>query len=891
MSFERDMNKEIRFHLEQAVADYVAQGMTLGEARDRARREFGSVELAKDELRDTRALGWLADLGQDVRYAWRGFRKSPGFALTAVAVLGLGIGANTTVFTLLHRVLLAELPVENPEELVELNCTNPLEPEDVGCGFSYPGFQLFSQRTDLLRHAVAFTPARFMNVAYRGVGEVANGQLAGGEVHELLGLLPATGRLLHPSDDQPGAAAVVVLSFAYWQRRFGADEHIVGQTVEINARPVVVVGVTPPAFRGLGLDHAVDLTIPLSMTDAIEVPGHLKARDDWWLRIVGRRAPGVSVAQVQAGLAPVYSDTVEDIIQALGPEIPSTLRDSLHKFQFFVAPAASGAVSEMRYRLDRPLRILMGAVVLVFLLACANLAGLVAARSASRRREFGVRLALGAGRARILRELLAESFLLALLGAVAGLALAVFGSDLMLRMAAGDEGLRAIDAHIDAVALGFTAAVSVVAMVLIGILPALWLASTDPQTALRGVRSSPAKARLIRGLIPAQVGLAVVLLMGAALFLRTFENLRHIDLGYRSAELLQFRVSPGLVNYDAAARRAYYQRMTAGLEALPGVAAVTMSQNPVGNVSNRTGVILAGFEARDFNAQLVSRNFVGARYVETSGLRLIRGRDLTASDQAPLKASARATKRSVSVQSNPAVVNESFARHFFGSLDILGRQFSTGDELVSVVGVVADARERGPRVAPERTLYVAVGKEPAWTYFTLRVRIQAAALIPAVRSVAARVDRAVPVQEMETASEFVEGRLGRERLLGVLSTAFAMLALLLVGVGIYGLIAGAAASRTRELGIRVALGAKPAAVAWLVTRESVMLVAAGAAIGLGLGLYLGRFIESQLFEVKGTDPAAYVVAALALVVCAGSAAYVPARRAAGANPMQALRVD
>jgi predicted permease len=878
MKWEDNLDKELRFHLEQAVQDYVARGMSEREARERARRDFGSVALAKEEIRDTRPLRWLADFVQDVRYALRGFRQRPGFAATAIVVLALGIGANTAVFTLLHRVLLASLPVQNPEELVELSCTNPFGPGEVGCASSYPGFQMFAERTDLFTGIFAFSEFPALNVIHDGSGEVARGLLASGSFFNTLGVSPAAGRLFNPTDDDPAAAPVAVLSYAYWQRRFGADPGILGKAYPVNGIPVTFIGVTPPSFRNVTLDATPDLTLPLAaMTDRLQYPGALRERGNWWLQIIARKRPEVGFGQIQAALAPVFSRTVEDMIDALGADMPASLGVGLRSMRFVPLPAATGATSEMRRDLDRPLRILMSAVAMVFLIACANLGGLMLARSAARRREFGVRVALGAGRARLFRQLLTESWLLAVFGAAAGILTSAWTQNTLLYLAAGENGARAVDSGLDASVLAFTMGVSLLAAFIIGIVPALRLSSADPHNAVRETPGAGSRSRFGRTLTPAQVGLTVVLLIGAVLFLRTFENFPRVDLGYQADELLSFRVSPQLVNYDAANSRVFFTAMQSRLESLPGVIAVTLSQRPVGDIGNRTAAFIPGFETRNFDDWMISRNWIGARFAETTGLRLLQGRDFTAAD--------------LTSSQLPAIVNESFARHYFETTEAVGKKFTVPRDTFTVVGVVADAHDRGPKADPERTVYVPLERGARTAFVTIRARSAPESLIPAVQAALREIDAAVPVDQMQTARDFVEGQLSRERLLATLSSAFGLLALLLVAVGLYGLIAGAVAARTRELGIRVALGAQPASVAWLVTRESVKLVVIGAALGLASGAYLARFVESQLFGVTPGDPWAYAAATLALIAAGALAAYLPARRATRVDPMEALRCD
>ena len=881
-SFEGAMSAELEFHIEQAAEDYIAQGMSPDKARSRARREFGSIDLAKEELRDTQRLRWLADFGRDVRYALRGFRRTPGFAATAIVVLALGIGANTAVFSLLDRVLLALLPVEDPERLVEVSCLQNLEPDEVGCTSSYPGYLTFRERSELFEDIAAFAEIENVNVLANGMGGIATGMVATGNYFELLGVRPGIGRLFSPSDDSASVPPVAVLSYSYFQRRFGADPTTIGRTVEIKGVPVIVVGVTPPGFQGLSLDLTPDITFPMvAMVDPLQSPGYLAQRDSWWLQMVIRMHPDSSVEQLQAALEPTYNQTVADMIDEIGTAVPATLADSFRGFKLDLLPAARGISSALRRDLARPLRILMGAVAIVLLIACANLAGLLLTRSATRHHEFAVRLAIGASRARIVRQVLTESLLIAALGTVAGLILATWGGDFLLRLAAGEQGRRVLDTSPDLRVFGFASAVTLISALLIGWIPAWRTSHAQPHGGLQEVRLGHSAAHWSRVLIPAQIGLASVLLMGAILFLETFNNYRQVDMGYRPEQLLTVRLFPEGAGYDAEQFRAYYDRLLPRLKALPGVTSLTTSVMSVAEIGNRSTAKVPGFVPRDFDDQTVSRNWVGTDYVETAGMRLVASRDLTETDQKQ--------------QNMAALVNESFAQHFYPDAarasEILGRSFQIGNSSYTVAGVIRDARDRGPKSPPEPTAYVPLRPFDFPRTITLRTQGANAALLPLVRDTLRQVDPAMPVTEIQEVSSHVDNQLARERLLASLSTAFGGLALLLVAVGIYGTVAGGVTARSREIGIRLALGSQGRRVVWLVVGESVLLVVTGSAAGLIAGAFLSRLIESQLYGIEPSDPVTYIVSALVLLGTAALAAFVPARRAARMDPASVLRAE
>ncbi len=870
MSFERDMDQELRFHMQQAIDEYVKQGMTPASARERAMQEFGPVELAKDELRDTRPTQWLLDFWQDVRYAARGLRQKPGFALTAIAVLALGIGANTTVFTLLHRVLLASLPIPHPEQLIEVGCADLNEPADhVGCQFAYPAYKRLAEQKDLIKGSFAYAELANVNLGYEGSSGIAAGTRSTGDYFQVLGLKPVIGRLMTPDDDVPGANPVIVLHYGYWQGRFGADPGIVGKTMTINGNPRTIIGVAPPGFKGMDFDAVADFTIPLVASTAAREPGALQSRNNWWMRMAVRS--DLSVDQLQARLDAPFRSMLDEMAEGQQARFQEVMRGR----KLELLPGGSGFESELRRNLDRPLRILMAAVITVLLIACANLAGLLLSRASSRRREFAVRTALGAGRARIFRQLLAETLLLCALGLAGAVWIASQTSELLLDMAAGEGGLLAIETHFDGITLGFATATAILAALLIGCFPAWRLSRTPPQDALREIRGEKSSRGFMRVLIPVQVALTMVLVVGSALFLRTFDNYVKLDLGFSTDKLLTFRPMTDLVRYDEARRLAYLSTLKARLERLPGVVALTTSRESVGNVGNRTGVTIPGFVEKERYNITISRHVVTDRFVETTGLRLLVGRDFR---------NAEATAEP------PVIVNAAFATHFFGGVNAVGKRFEL-DGPREIIGVVADAHERGPKGPMERIVYQYNPTPLPLSVITLRTQGPARALIPAVEGVLKEVDPAVPIRQMRTVEMLTSEKLQRERTLATLSAVFGMLALLLVGVGLYGLIAGSVSTRTREIGVRVALGAKPFSVAWFVTRESALLVGVGAAAGLGAGFYLSKMVEAQLFGVAGNDPLVYLLAGMALVVCAAFAAFVPARKAARVDPITALRCE
>lgn len=875
---ERELNEELQYHLEQQTRQNVAQGMSADEARCAALRALGGVEQHKEAVRDTWKLRWLTDLAQDLRYALRGFRRRRGLAATVIMVLALGIGANTAVYTVLYRVLFASLPVTDPQELVELGCVNTFDPNDVGCNQSYPGYLMFRQEDEYLTGIFAYAPFRDVFITYRGSKSFADGLLATGEMFDTLGGTPALGRFLTQADDDSAAPPVAVLNFDYWQRAFGGDTGVIGETIGINNQAFTVVGVAQPGFRGVTLGVVADVVLPMQVAaDSLRGTGILEARDNWWLRIMARRHVDASPQQIEARMEPIFRRTLDDMRAAVSTDVRNQLEEFIGGRRFVVQSASSGTTSEFRRDLDQPLRILMVAVTLVLIIACINLMGLMQVHAAGRHREFSFRIALGAGPARVIRQVLTETLLLSMAGAVIAFLLAWGAGGLLVGMAAGDVGLRALDTQPDATMLGFTAAVSLAAALFIGLVPALRLSRTDPHSVLHRDGCERAPGRRAHRLIVFQVALATILLIAATVFIQTFQNLRHVDLGFPGDRLLTFRPSPALAGYDGVRIRNYFDELVERLEAIPDVRSATVSNAPPTQLANTTVVEVPEFAQASLGERTVGRYFVGAKYFGTIGLPVLRGRDLSVAD--------------TTTEDRIAIVNESFAMQFFGTMDAVGRSFSfigqPDPRPFRVVGVVADARERGPKNPTERVVY-----EPVRTGSTVIVQARGrvgSRLISAVNATVADIDPAVPIRSMQTVETLAHDQLGHEKLLATLSGIFGILALLLVGVGLYGVIAAAVASRTAELGVRVAMGAQPASLVRLLIAETVVLVATGMSVGLAAGGFLVQYVRSELFGITAENPALYLSAAIALIATAVLAAYFPVRRAIRFDPMEALR--
>jgi predicted permease len=878
---DAQLDDEVCAHLDLLAADYVRRGMTPQEARLAARRAFGGVEPMKEAYRHRRGLPWVEDTARDVRHALRLSWRTPVLTAVTVMTLALGIGATTALFTIVREVLLRRLPVSHPEELVELGCIDPLRaPDDSGaCDTSFEGFMMYrAAPDDVIAGALAFAPIEQVDASFRGATESAQGMLVSGDAYRLLGVEPHVGRVLSPADDRPAAPLVAVLSHSYWQRRFGGDPGVLGQSVRLNAEPATIVGVAAASFRGLTLGDVPDVMVPLASADLFLGKGTLANGGSWWLRVIARRRPDVPIERVEQALEPTFRRVVAHNLASVPAALAARIRDGTQRLQFDVKPAAVGAQSDLRGSLVRPLRILTGAVFCFLLIACTNVAGVLGSRAMSRQREFGVRLALGATRARLFRQMLAETTVVAAAGGLLGVAIAQWVAPPLTSLAAGDAAMRALRLSPNPAVLIFAAVTSIVTGALASIGGMLQVSNADPQSTLKAAARYEHRLPVTRLLLGAQCALTMLLLVGAGVFLETLANLRALDPGFASEGRAMADVASGLARYDAEGSIAYVNRAIAALNAAPGIQSATVSADPVGSLGNTTLVDVAGFESAPTEERMVGRNVVGARFAETVGLHLLHGRDITIADS---RTSARV-----------ALVNESFARHYFGTANAVGRRFRLlgQPEAHSIVGVVSDARDRGVRTPSGRVVYEAPLRHPEdGVTITVRGIPGNRDLLAAVERTLRRVDADVPVRSLRTVEADIESGLRRERLLGLLTTSFGGVALFLVALGLYGTLSGMVVRRTHEIGVRLALGSTPSGTWWLVTRDVVAIVVGGSAIGVIASFALARFVQGQLFDVSPSDPGVVASALAALVVVALMAAILPARRALRLDPMVALR--
>jgi predicted permease len=863
---DAELEEELRLHLELAAEDERRRATSTASSSTDARRaaaiRSGGMAQAMETVRDQRGLPWLDDLARDLQYGFRALRRTPMFTSVAVLTLGLGIGANTAIFSLADAVLLRAIPVSKPDELVVLRQRGP--GGDIFPFTSAAAADLAPDR-DALSGLAAFRPLLGVPVSVNGEAEIATTQLVSGNYHAVLGVHGVLGRTLTEQDREP----VAVLSHGYWQRRFGGDSNVVGRSFEMQGRSFTVVGVTPPEFFGTQPGRHVDVTTPLA-AQTMKMPPNAR-----WLYLIGRLAPGVSREQARAALRGRYAQLAA--AQPLPSRAPVTLE----------LDSGAQGLNELRRQFSLPLQILMAAVAVVLLVACANLAGLLIVRSSARQQEMAVRLSLGAARGRIVRQLLTESALLAAAGGAAAVALAYWVTDLLLAMMSRGRGPILLDVAPNGRTLVFTAAITLVTAVLFGLLPALGASRTDMQPRLKLSASGADRARSAwgRAMVAAQVALLVLLLTSAGLFARTLQKLRSVDAGFRADHVLVVSVSTGPA-YRGASQRALYEELYVRFGGLPDVQSVSMTMDtPLGGeLSMAAGMGVPSRAADPDDAPPVYHNFVGPRFFETMGIPVLAGRDLQSGDD------ERAPKR--------VVISESVARRYFPGDDPLGRQVLLRGVPASIVGVVKDVRYSSLRTAAPLMIYRPYRQEasaPADAFLLRTSSATAAALSPLVRAEVRAAAPALPPPSVGNLEDRVAAVLVEERMLAALSSAIGALAAILAAIGIYSTVASAVARRQREIGIRMALGAVPGQVARMVVGEAFGIVAGGLALGIPAAMAVALAARSRLagvlFELSPTDPRILVSATATILLIASLAAYVPARRASRIDPVAAVKYE
>ncbi len=817
---------------------------------------------------------------QDLRYAIRALRTSPGFAAVAILSLALGIGANTAIFSLIDSVILKTLPVSHPEELVQVSMG-----KSGGGTFTNPIWEQVRDRQDVFSGIFAYGGGRF-NLAAGGEARYAGGNFVSGQFFDALGLRPVVGRTLTPADDKRGCPGAAVLGYGFWQKEYGGRADVLGKTISLDNHPFEIVGVIAPGFTGMEVGATSEVYLPICTEPVIHGgAGMLDGRSTWWLRVIGRPKPGVSSTQAEARLKTLAPAIFEATVP---PNWKHDGQANYRKRTFETQPAANG-LSFVRRQYQQALIVLMVITGVVLLIACANVANLLLARSAGRQREIAIRMALGSGRGRLMGQLLTESIVLSLSGALLGILFAQWGARLLVGFLSAGRNPVFLDLSLDGRVLAFTTGVAILTALLFGLAPAWRGTCVNPQSAMkanaRGVIEG-SRFGLGKALVVAQVALSLVLVVGAGLMLTTFFKLETLNAGFEREHILLTSVDLRNGHYTPERRGAVYREMLERLRALPGVRAAGQSDfSPISGTFWNEDLEIEGYTSKSQDDTLVYFNQVSEGYLETMGIDLVAGRDFNSHD----------TPQSPKV----AIINQTAANKFFAGKSPLGKRYrpeegNTFGDWVEIVGVMKDAKYGTLREETLPTAFVAASQNAKpRDSATFDVRVASGdptALISGIKSVIASVNRDVSLQFTTLAIQ-VDASLARERLLATLSGFFGGLALLLAMIGLYGVMSYNVARRRNEIGIRMALGAEQARVLRMVLREVAILIGIGLVIGLGAAIGTTRFVESFLYGMKANDPRTLAIAAAILALVAVVAGFLPARRASKLDPMTALREE
>jgi predicted permease len=903
-----DFSEEIDAHLQLEFERQRGLGLSDREARSAARRAFGNVMQAKERFYESGRWHWWDHFRQDVRYSARMLCKSPGFAVIAILTLAVGIGANTAIFTILNCVLLRALPISHPEQLVTLT-----DPDSHGGYFgsqtgersllAYTEFEYLRDHNDVFDGLLAVDselPIAEMTVNDSTLGagsenETARVSMVSGDYFCVLGISPAAGRFFNSDVGRAlGAAPVAVISYNLWQQRFHLHPDVIGKTLKINRQPFQIVGVAPQGFFGETVGQVPDVWVPLTMQravyphrDYLSASAQGVLNQHMWLQVFGRLKAGVSLAQASASINVLF----QRMLHSTAGDNAAVQRNFLDQ-RLTLQPGARGA-STLHEAFAGPLRFLMILVGLVLLIACANVANLLVARGAARQKEIAVRIALGSGRMRLVRQLLTESLLLATLGALGGVALANWADHLLLRMVSGVATPVAVqlNLHPDVRVLCFTIGVTVLTALLFGLIPSWYLSRVNLSPVLKSaplVLSSASRQRRLsigKVLVVVQVAVSLILLVAAGLFVRSVSRLRESNLGYDRENLLLFTVNVGAAGFKGPGTTRLYEDVLERIGAVPGVRGVTVSHNGLfSDTESGDPISVEGYVPKPGEEMDSSMDHVGPRYFSTLGIPILLGREIEAQDSL--------------VMPRAAVINETFARRFFPGTNPLGKRvrdtYPANPADMVVVGMVADAKYRSLREKTGPRIYAPLFN-PMWeqgaAIYEVRTFADPSSVSTSLRQIVRDTSESLPPIEIHTLSGLVDKSLRTDRFIELLSSAFGMLAILLAGIGLYGVMAYTVARRTREMGIRLALGAAPRKVLWHVLEETLLLVSLGIIVGVPIALAGTRLVRSLLFGLGFADPVALVSAVILLAAVALLAGLLPARRASLVDPMVALRYE
>ena len=898
---EQDMDEELRFHLEARTADLMREGLSPEAAIRQARLDFGPVATHKDEMRNSLNLRWVDDLWCDLRYAARILRKSPGFTAIAVGSLALAIGANTTIFSIANEMLYERLGVPHPEQLrlfTLIGDKNVAVHSSWGTwnrltdgrttfnSFTYPIYQQLKKDNRVLQDIFAFKDIGRANVTVDGEARAVQLELVSGNFYEQMQVTPALGRAILSSDDSvPSAGAVTVISDGFWQRSFGRSPNVIGKVINVNTIPVTIIGVNPRGFTGAkSVQSSPELFMPLSMIPLLHADmmgGPLLSNTMvFWVQLMARTKPEIPVAQAQIALNLAVSAAVRSTM---------TLKkdDTMPKLAL---DDGSRGLNFAAREFAKPIYVLLALVGFVLLLACANIANLMLARASARQREMGVRLALGAGRSRILRQVLTESLMISFMGGIAGLFFYLMGRSAVPKLFINAWEQPDLNLSFHWRVFLFTAAVTILTGINFGLAPAWSATKAEIGTALKEGGKTATKHRKAwsgRAIVAFQVALSTMLVVGSALFIRTLINLNSIDPGFRADHLLLFDINPSSKQYPAPKDVALHVRLEEALRSVPGVQSVTLTDNPLvaGDMSN-SGFIIEGApkveHKRGDNSGNASLADVGHDFFSVMGIPVIAGRAFTLQD-------VNSTQRL-------AVVNQTLVRQFFPHDNPIGKRFALDDDpekqqWIEIVGVVGDTRYSNLKEESQAVHFDLYNQhqEMGGATYTIRTQMSPEAITPSLRAAVQKIDRDLPLMDIRTQQQQIDATTQQERVFASLTAGFGLLALALACVGIYGIMAYTVSQRTNEIGIRLALGAERRQVRGMVLREAGWLASFGVVAGLAVALALAQLVKSMLYGLKPADPTSFAGAGCLLLGVALIAAWIPAMRASRVEPMEALR--
>jgi macrolide transport system ATP-binding/permease protein len=891
------LREEMELHLAEKAAELEADGMTTRDAQAEARRRFGNVGLKREESREIWMTRFWSELGQDVRYGCRTIAANKAFSTLAVLSLALGIGANTAIYSLMESILMRSLPVADPESLVVLNW-HSRPPQDGGKesvhvmhglqGMAWPGskgamvagmfpygaWETLREENPVFSTLFGYFNGHNKTLAIRGQATSASTEYVTGEYFRGLAVSPAAGRLIDSEDDRPGAAPVAVISFAASQQRFGGPSGAIGQPVLVDSVPFTVIGVAPREFFGVDPAMAPDLYLPLHTNLLVDGAWAARIYPDgnfYWIEMMGRLRPGVSMGQAQAALAPRFHQWVAATATTDGERV---------KLPALVLNPGAAGLGSLRRQYSKPLYVLLTMVGLILAVACANIASLLLARAAARRREMAVRLSLGAGRFRVVRQLLTESVMLASLGGAFGVLFAIWGVRSLTLLLSNGQPNFTLHAELNWSVLGVTAALSVVCGVLFGLAPAIQSTRPDVMPALKSGRGGGPRRRAQSVLVVAQIAISFLILVAAGLFVRTLNNLHSVQLGYARENILLFSLNAQQAGHRDPEMVTFYADLRKRFESIPGVSSATLSQSSIIN-AGRVGPAVRGpmkIGAVTLDGARVMS--AGPRFLTTMQIPILAGREIDDRDRPG---------------STPvAVISERLARTYFGNENPVGRRITLPEEKreLEIIGVSANVRYGGLKNEEESamTVFVPVSQfSSERVTYALRTAGDPLRFVQSVHEIVREADSRIPVTNVATQAAEIDRTISREIMFSKLCTGFAVLALLMACVGLYGTMSYSVARQVGEIGVRMALGAQRGAVVWMVLRRVLVLAAVGLAISVPAALGVFRLVKSLLFETQPNDPGTLALAGLVLLSAVILAGYAPARRASRIDPLAALR--